>query len=175
MEYEEVDDKERVRAYKRDYARRKYRERRAYAIQLLGGKCTNCGSIYNLDVDHIDPEKKEYNPFGSWWSVPEEIFIEELKKCQLLCRSCHIKKTIENKDYGQAAQHGTTYMYMEYSCRCDECVKAMREAWSRYKKSYRRSLKIKDYVIHKIKPYLNCIKKEEWKAILEETKLLYES
>lgn len=172
MVYEDT-DKEKIRAYKRDYARNKYRERRAYAINYLGGKCVVCGARYNLDVDHIDPEEKDYNPFGSWWSVPIEIFNEELDKCQLLCRACHIKKTLENKDYGHEAQHGTTYMYMEYACRCELCVKAMREAWARYKRTYRKQERVKDYVQSKIKPHLNCIKKEEWPNIIDAAKDLF--
>lgn len=74
--------------------RERYRQRRATAILFLGGKCVECGSEEDLHIDHIDPNTKE--PYigqllttRSWSKVIEP----ELKKYQLLCRSCHENKT----------------------------------------------------------------------------------
>ena len=30
---------------------------------------------------------------------PEEKFVEEMAKCQMLCKDCHARKTVEHKDW----------------------------------------------------------------------------
>jgi hypothetical protein len=48
-----------------------------------------------FEFDHIDPATKLFQPGtkreGAW--VKEELFWEEVDKCQLLCQECHRKKT----------------------------------------------------------------------------------
>jgi len=61
------------------------------AIDMLGGKCKECGWTGNqagFDFHHRDPSQKEFslgNIAHKSWSVIKE----ELKKCDLLCRNCH--------------------------------------------------------------------------------------
>ena len=31
-----------------------------WIVQRLGGKCARCGSIENLQVDHVDPRTKKF-------------------------------------------------------------------------------------------------------------------
>ena len=57
------------------------------------GPCVRCGSILNLEVDHIDPDKKVSHRI---WSFNEERRKAELSKCQVLCEVCHKKKTLED-------------------------------------------------------------------------------
>lgn len=74
-----------------------YHQRRAAIIEQLGGRCAVCGSTENLEIDHIHSDDKAFG-------VSEHITMSmskvaaELTKCQLLCRSCHIKKTRAYKD-----------------------------------------------------------------------------
>jgi len=82
----------------RGYVLSRYHKRRTEAIILLGGKCTHCGTQENLNFDHIDRDTKAFK-VSKMWSLKEEVFWEEVAKCQILCESCHKIKTKESKDY----------------------------------------------------------------------------
>ena len=56
------------------------------------GPCVKCGSSKNLEVDHRDPKKKVHHSIWTWSDKRREA---ELKKCQVLCRKCHKKKSSE--------------------------------------------------------------------------------
>ncbi len=62
----------------------------------LGGKCVWCGTTENLEFDHIDDSKKEHN-VGNAVRNTREVFWNEVSKCQLLCVSCHNKRTTAQK------------------------------------------------------------------------------
>ena len=73
------------------YTIQKRREKRAFARELLGGKCFNCSfDKYQscLDVHHLDPTIKdsEFHGMGGWSLKRIE---KELKSCVLLCKICH--------------------------------------------------------------------------------------
>jgi 5-methylcytosine-specific restriction endonuclease McrA len=86
--------KERAKVYD---ARRRIK-RRLLLIAHLGGKCVKCGrdDPDQLEFDHKDPATKTI-AISRHMTYPLEILLEELKKCQLLCVECHIKKT-HNKE-----------------------------------------------------------------------------
>lgn len=71
-------------------------ERRGVAKYLLGGKCVECGSKKRLEFDHIDPSTKKFN-ISECGGRTFDSFINEVSKCQLLCRACHIEKSIKEK------------------------------------------------------------------------------
>lgn len=52
--------------------------------------CVICFATENLELDHIDPSTKISHSIWSWSEKRRE---EELKKCQVLCNSCHKIKT----------------------------------------------------------------------------------
>lgn len=71
--------------------------RAARREQYLADKaCVHCGSTSNLEVDHINPEEKEYR-INNIWTRSEDIRTAELAKCQVLCHLCHRKKTKEQR------------------------------------------------------------------------------
>ena len=82
------------------------------------GPCVQCGSWDELEVDHIDPTAKVDHRVWTW--SPERRS-RELEKCQVLCSSCHDKKTW----MGRRAGHGTISMYRK-GCKCAECKEAKR-------------------------------------------------
>lgn len=82
---------------RKEYFRNYYAKKRAKYIDLLGGKCVECGSMEKLDFDHKDPSTKTF-PIGKLMNFSEDIVLEELKKCQLLCEDCHDVKTLVKKD-----------------------------------------------------------------------------
>lgn len=115
--------------YMREYMLARYHARRAWAIELLGGKCVVCGATSDLEIDHKDRKTKSVS-IAKLNSYSLEVLKTELTKCQLLCYTCHQVKT--SSERAEALRHGTISMY-KYKCRCDEC----RKAQSEYKKNLR--------------------------------------
>lgn len=65
----------------------------AHIAEYLGGCCTKCGSVEDLDFDHRDPTSKVKEisqAIIAAWSWDR--LRVELDKCQLLCRPHHIEK-----------------------------------------------------------------------------------
>lgn len=87
---------------KRRYQREWFAKRRAEGIEYLGGKCVNCYSTENLQMDHKNPDEKIHHRIWSW---SRDKRFAELDKCQLLCPSCHSEKTRRN---GERGKHGLT-------------------------------------------------------------------
>lgn len=115
------------------YYLERYHRIRKEAIEILGGKCVCCGSTENLQIDHIDPKEKTLKVAKEY---ANPLFWEELKKCQLLCQSCHIKKTSEEQ---RKNIHGTWGMHKR-GCRCEKC-KALVANYSREYKRKKREQK----------------------------------
>lgn len=106
---------------KREYQRNWMRNRRA---EYFNGKsCNHCGSIHELELDHIDPTKKVSHKIWSWSAARREA---ELAKCQVLCSDCHAKKTAAERP---KPKHGGG-MY-KHGCRCHECVQWNRDRVAR--------------------------------------------
>lgn len=114
----------------RVYQLNRYHQRRAFAIEFLGGKCVICGSVNDLEIDHIDPSKKDFS-ISRYWDINEILFIIELYKCQLLCKEHHKQKHSKRI-------HGTYTMYKNGKCRCVECKKANAIYMYNYRARYGR-------------------------------------
>jgi len=123
-------DKESYNEYMRKYVLERYYRRREEAIQLLGGKCSKCGSIEELDFDHVAPATKFKTMSALLAGYSEEAVQRELAKCQLLCKACHLEKTKQEGSLSKGWQkqprlvHGTIHAYKKHGCRCDECRSA---------------------------------------------------
>lgn len=66
-------------------------------IDFLGGKCKECGEndLYALTFHHINPEQKNIEIgklINNGYCFENKKIQEELKKCELLCFNCHMKK-----------------------------------------------------------------------------------
>lgn len=120
----------------REYQLSRYHERRKFMIEHLGGKCSFCGSEENLQVDHVDnlPDKI---PLGKLWGIAFDRLLDELTRCQLLCKSCHDDKSVNECGHGRGLVHGTLNGYKRYGCRCEECVKLYREKSREYMRKHR--------------------------------------
>lgn len=97
-----------------DYYRRRYRERRAWALKLLGSKCEHCGTKKNLNFHHRNPSEKsvDISSVFSRWSIAK--LTEELAKCILLCADCHL----EHHHPGHEMSHSAS-AYANGRCRCE--------------------------------------------------------
>lgn len=125
-------DKEKYNAYMREYMYKRYYKIRQEMLDELGGQCVKCGSKERLEIDHKDPNSKVIELTDSH---SEQLYKEELVKCQLLCRKCHEDKSIKEKGHNRA-QHGTITMYTHHKCRCIECSEVNRILSRKYKKTY---------------------------------------
>lgn len=74
------------------YRLRKRQRRTEY---LSDKACAVCGGVERLEIDHVDPSTKISHDIWGWG---ESKRAQELSKCQVLCRDCHIVKTVINRD-----------------------------------------------------------------------------
>ena len=127
-------DKDENREYMRKYMLERYHRRKQEAIASLGGKCVVCGSTENIEFDHKERKGKKATLGDVLAGGSEDLVKAELEKCQLLCRECHIKKTIKEVGRTPAREtHGTLSSYRY--CKCDLC-KAAKSKWMKeYKKN----------------------------------------
>ena len=74
----------------------KREKRRELIYHSLGNVCKECGSKSNLEIDHINPGLKQsrVSPLSQGFSKT----ISELDNLQLLCKSCHTKRTHYQKN-----------------------------------------------------------------------------
>jgi hypothetical protein len=84
--------------YQRNYQIKRYHARRAESLEMLGGKCVECGSTDELEIDHIDPATKKLE-VSRLWGVSRERWLAEIAKCQILCKPHHIHKYISNEEW----------------------------------------------------------------------------
>lgn len=98
-------------------------QRRIAWVESQGGKCVACGSIDSLEVDHVDRSTKMMQP-AHIWTRALHVREAELAKCQVLCHSCHLAKTLSEVKRDET--HGRTTMYRK-GCRCEDCRAAHRE------------------------------------------------
>ncbi len=90
-------------------------------IDKLGGKCVKCGSIKNLEFDHINPKDKLYNIDKILSNL--ELLIIELVKCQLLCFDCHVEKSTLEKAINITKGCKNSI----HTCKCHTCKEKTRE------------------------------------------------
>jgi hypothetical protein len=65
-------------------------KRKKQAIMNLGGKCSHCNTVDNLEFHHIDNDK--VIEVSSLFGYSMKRIMTEADKCILLCRKCHIKE-----------------------------------------------------------------------------------
>jgi 5-methylcytosine-specific restriction endonuclease McrA len=125
-------NKEEYNAYMAEYMLKRYHAKRAEIIARLGGACVQCGSTTDLETDHKEPGQKAFN-IAKLWNLSAVKLNPELEKCQLLCWSCHVRKTVAERGFTMAeGTHGTLSSFR--LCKCSEC----REAKAAYMRNYRR-------------------------------------
>jgi hypothetical protein len=121
-------DRENYNKYQRIYQLDRFRRRKQEAIAFLGGKCVVCETTENLEIDHIDRTLKNFS-VSEMWAVKEERFYAELRKCQLLCKSHHLEKTIKES----SVPHGGGVSGKK-NCPCILCKQKKAEYMTAYSK-----------------------------------------
>lgn len=96
---------------------------RIWCKELLGGCCAQCGSVEDLEFDHVDPATKEFDiSQGIVGCYSRARLQAELIKCQLLCKSCHVRKSATEVE----VEHGGGETGKR-NCRCELCAPLKRE------------------------------------------------
>jgi hypothetical protein len=98
-------------AKQRAYQLERYHKIRADWFE--GKSCVHCASTAELEVHHVDPERKFDHKLWSW--TPERR-AAELEKCEVLCRPCHQRLHGERR----RSPCGTAARYRA-GCRCSAC------------------------------------------------------
>lgn len=119
----------------REYNRQWRAARRAKWMASVGAWCRMCGATERLEVDHIDPRTKVHHAVWTWSQKRRDA---ELAKCQLLCRACHQKKTMQDYPTQAPSPHGSVRRYKRHGCRCDLCVIENRRRAAEYRARVRR-------------------------------------
>ena len=95
-------DKDKQRAFQRQWQRKQNLIRRTKVLKMLGDKCKRCGYNDNasaLQIDHIKPLLRDYGDgsHGSNQRLVAEICrgTKTTKNLQILCANCHAIKTKE--------------------------------------------------------------------------------
>lgn len=80
-------------------------ERKRLLVELLGsvcqGDCCFEVDIKLLHFDHIDPNTKCFDISKRLAEYSIERLISETKKCRLLCRTCHHRRSLRDGHYGR--------------------------------------------------------------------------
>lgn len=119
------------KSYDKQYKSKLYAIKMQRWKQLLGGQCEACKSVDALEFDHVNPKDKVF-AIADGWSLAEDVVLEELKKCQLLCKDCHKIKT--DTASRKKRKHGTWGAVRNGKCKCDICRKFV----NAYQKEYQR-------------------------------------
>lgn len=69
-------------------------DRKALCLARLGGVCVSCGATDKLEFDHVDPSTKQFD-ISAGYSFGLSLLLQEVDKCQLLCRPCHTDKSMK--------------------------------------------------------------------------------
>lgn len=119
-----------TREEQRDYQRQWMAQRRA--AWLEGKACGQCGATSDLQIHHRDPAQKVTHALWSWREARR---LDELAKCDILCRPCH-----EEHHAQQTRRHGTVSRYSK-GCRCGLCTvaKARKNAAERSRRKLREA------------------------------------
>jgi len=112
--------------YMREYMKKRFHQKRAEMIAILGGVCVHCGTTEKLEFDHIFENTKSWD-IGKIWGHRK--VIAELKKIQLLCNSCHKKKSARY----MSVDHGGGLSGKD-GCKCTKCKARKAEYMKKYNK-----------------------------------------
>lgn len=122
-------DLTRQRIQRRD----KINDRRAFMVELCGGRCRVCKTTENLWFEYVGPktEKKRYT-MAQLLSRKINLIMAQKDNYKILCKKHWWAK--QKKRMGKR-KHGTVSMYAAGLCRCPRC----RAAWNEYSKAWHRN------------------------------------
>lgn len=118
-----------------EYMLKRYHRRRSEWITKLGGSCVDCGSLNNLNFDHVIAKEKEYD-IAKILSAGSELKVSnEMAKCVLRCEVCHKAKSARMRDI-RIVNHGEG-LTGKKNCLCKLC----RPLKNEYARQFKRNKK----------------------------------
>ena len=94
-------DKEKNRKVQREWKRKQREKNRIKVIEMLGGKCAQCGEtdVIVLEIDHINPLNKKNDKGEHGIHLMMKILAGKipLNEVQLLCANDHRRKTYKER------------------------------------------------------------------------------
>lgn len=119
------------------YMANRRKTRRLKLMEIAGSVCVECGTTEKLEFNHKSRADKSFELSGAALDKAWTKLLDELDKCEVVCKTCHDLKTKKqwrdgeilpwNKDLHGEYFHGTARMYHEQQCRCDRCKTAKRK------------------------------------------------
>lgn len=89
-----AENRDRLNARTRTIHAKVRAERRIWWKHLVAGiRCENCGAGGRLHFHHVDPSTK-YDSVTNMLKAPMKTIVAEMKKCRVLCCSCHRKEHV---------------------------------------------------------------------------------
>jgi transposase-like protein len=88
--------REKKRAYMRDYERRRRAERRVLLDRIKAEPCMDCGRSFPavcMDFDHREFADKRFNIGERYANVAMDDLLAEIAKCDVVCACCHRLRT----------------------------------------------------------------------------------
>lgn len=82
--------------------------RRAFILQYKSNPCMDCGGKFEpcaMDFDHVRGKKYKALSCLVLAQASEEMILEELKKCELVCSNCHRVRTRDRSLLKKNQQH----------------------------------------------------------------------
>lgn len=112
-------DPETRRAYQRSWVAARRHE------FFDGQVCAWCGADDDLELHHRDPTQKVAHAIWSWSEPRRQA---EIRKCVVVCGSCHdgAHREAQSIEAALRASHGTIQSYWR-GCRCPPCRAARRD------------------------------------------------
>lgn len=95
--------------YHRCFNSARYHKLKKKYTDKLGGKCACCNNTTNLEFDHIDRNNKEFDVSQNILCKAQSEIESELEKCQLLCHSCHVEKSISEGSFSKFGEANPWY------------------------------------------------------------------
>lgn len=80
----------------REYMKRRRDARRSVIEKIKSAPCTDCKNTFHpvaMQFDHRTGTQKLFNIGERYASVPEDVLMEEIAKCDLVCANCHAVRT----------------------------------------------------------------------------------
>ena len=89
--------------YTRAYTKAYYKRKRREVIELLGGRCQKCGTIFDLEIDHINGYNGAFSPnksrggYRNLWDAIKLIKAGQVDELKLLCKTCNLSNYHNNR------------------------------------------------------------------------------
>ena len=87
----------------REYMKRRRAARKSVLWKIKSAPCMDCGGSFHpcaMHFDHRPDTEKRFNIGERFVGVGEDVLMEEIAKCDIVCANCHALRTYERRERG---------------------------------------------------------------------------